>query len=583
MSTVSGDQSVEELRCELAEAREQQTATAEILRVISSSPMHLQRAFAEIAASAARLCDAHDATIFRVDGNFLRRIASHGPTPQDATLPLKRELVTGRAVLDLRAIHVADVQADGKEYPVGRENALRLGHRTILTVPLIRGGQAIGVIAIRRTEVCRFTDRQIDLLKTFANQAVIAIENTRLFEAEQARTKELRESLEYQTATSDVLGIISRSPCELQPVFDGIVTTAQRLCEAYDASIVLRDGDRLKLKAHVGPIPMRAEWPLGNRGLVASRSVMDKTTIHVHDLAARGGEFPEGREDALKLGFRSILAVPLVLKGEGIGTMIVRRFEVRPFSDRQIALLATFADQAVIAIENTRLFEAEQASKRELQESLQYQTATAEVLSVISRSPSQLQPVLDAITQTVARLCQADYAHFRLLRDGAYHVASSNNYDPLTLKRLTPIAPRPGSITGRVALECKTVHLPGILTDATGDYSRQYGEIARTGLGVPLMKDGTAVGVIMLFRKTVRPFTERQIALINTFAEQALIAMENTRLFEDVQARTKELQTSLDRQTATAEVLGVISRSPSQTQPVFDAIVATAARLCHAE
>ena len=169
--------------------------------------------------------------------------------------------------------------------------------------------------------------------ETFADQAVIAIENTRLFEAEQARTKELRDSLEYQTATSDVLGIISRSPSELQPVFDGIVTTAQRLCEAYDASIVLRDGDRLKLKAHVGPIPMRAEWPLGNPGLVVSRSVMDKTTVHVHHLAAPGGEFPEGREDALKLGHRSILAVPLVLKGEGIGTMIVRRFEVRPFAE----------------------------------------------------------------------------------------------------------------------------------------------------------------------------------------------------------------------------------------------------------
>src|SRR5262245_10513879 len=239
-----------------------------------------------------------------------------------------------------------------------------------------------------------------------------------------------------------------------------------------------------------------------------------------------------------------------------------------------IDLLKTFADQAVIAIENARQFEAEQASKRELQESLQYQTASAEVLSVISRSPNQLQPVLDAITQTAARLCRADYAHFRILRDGVYHVASSNNYDPLTLKRLTPIAPGPGSITGRVALEGKTVHLPDILTDATGDYTRQHGEVARTGLGVPLIKDHTTVGVIMLFRKTERPFTERQIALVNTFAEQALIAMENTRLFEAEQASKRELQESLEYQAATSDVLSVISRSPNRLQPVLDTIVA---------
>jgi signal transduction histidine kinase len=236
----------------------------------------------------------------------------------------------------------------------------------------------------------------------------------------------------------------------------------------------------------------------------------------------------------------------------------------------------------VITIENTRLFEAEQASKRELKESLRFQTATAEVLSVISRSPNHLQPVLDAITLTAARLCQAEYAHFRLLRDGVYHVASSNNYDPVTLQRLAPIPPGPGSITGRVALERKTVHLPDILADFTGDYSRRYGEVARTGLGVPPLKDQTVVGVIMLFRKSVRPFTERQIALVNTFAEQALIAMENTRLFEEVQVRTRELTETLEQQTATAEVLKVISRSTLDLHRALDALVESAARLCNA-
>ena len=234
-------------------------------------------------------------------------------------IPPGRASAAARTILTATVQEIPDVDED-PEFEHG-DVARLMNYRSIVAVPMTKDGRPIGAIVLVRSQAGRFLDRHIDLLKTFADQAVIAIENARLFESEQARTKELRESLEYQTATSDVLGIISRSPSELQPVFDGIVTTAQRLCEAYDASIVLRDGDRLKLKAHVGPISMRAEWPLGNRGLVASRSIMDKTTIHVHDLAARGGEFPEGREDALKLGFRSILAVPLVLKGEGIGTM----------------------------------------------------------------------------------------------------------------------------------------------------------------------------------------------------------------------------------------------------------------------
>jgi GAF domain-containing protein len=393
---------------------------------------------------------------------------------------------------------------------------------------------------------------------------------------------ELAAAREQQAATSEILRLISGSPTDLQRVFTEVAAAAARLCDAYDAGILHVTGDYWRIVAHHGPIPITAQGPL-TRGLPTGRAVLDRLTLHIGDLQAETDEYPEGSEFARRLGYRTMLCVPLLRAGEAIGVIFTRRTEVRPFTNRQIELVETFADQAVIAIENTRLFEAEQASKRELQESLEYQTATGEVLSVISRSPNELQPVLDAITQTAARLCQADYAHFRLLRDGAYHVASSNNYDPLTLKRLTPIAPGPGSITGRVALECKTVHLPDILTDATGDYSRQYGEVARAGLGVPLMKDGTAVGVIMLFRKTVRPFTERQIALVNTFAEQALIAMENTRLFEAEQASKRDLQESLEYQTAISEVLGVISRSPTDAQPVFDSIAQSATQLCGAQ
>src|SRR5262245_37771758 len=586
ISPIRGNQSMEELRRELAEAREQQAATAEILRVISSSPMDLQPVFAVIASSAARLCDAYDAVILQREGDMLRPVGHFGPIPTPGPLPLASGTVMGRAVLERRTLQVADLQAESDDYPEGSNFAQRLGFRTQLAVPLMRTGEAKGLIAIRRSEVRPFSDRQIGLLKAFADQAVIAIENTRLFEELQVRTKDLQESLEYQTATSELLGVISRSPTALLPVLRSIAQTAARLCDSFDAQVYRLVAGELQMVAQHGSLPRlpaRYQLPL-TRGSVTGRAILDRQTVHVDDISALlESEFPDAKPSQLVVGHRTTLATPLMREGQPIGAILLRRTEVRPFSPKQVSLLQTFADQAVIAIENTRLFEAEQARARELQESLQYQTASAEVLSVISRSPNQLQPVLDAITQTAARLCQADYAHFRLLRDGAYHVASSNNYDPETLKRLTPIAPGPGSITGRVALECKTVHLPDILTDATGNYSRQHGEVARTGLGVPLVKDQTTVGVIMLFRKTVRPFTERQIALVNTFAEQALIAMENTRLFEAEQASKRELQESLEYQTATSVVLSVISRSPSRLQPVLDTIVATTTRLCQAE
>jgi GAF domain-containing protein len=401
LPTVGGDQSLQELRRELAEAREQQATTAEILRVISSAPMDSQRVFAEIAASAGRLCDASDAAIHQVDGKVLRIVASHGLIPKgDDTLPLTREVVTGRAVLDRQTIQVADVQAETGEYPVGSANARRLGHRTLLAVPLMRSGQAIGVIGIRRTEVRPFSDRQIDLLKTFADQAVIAIENTRLIEAEQTRTKELKESLEFQTATSDVLGVISRSPTNVQPVFDTIASSAAKLCNALDAIVLRVDRDMLRIVAHHGYMPTD-DVPI-HRETLGGRTVIERRLIHVTDLQTEDVEFPAGSAFARRFGHRTTLSIPLLCEGEAIGNIQIRRAEVRPFTAKQIALIQTFADQAVIAIENTRLFEEVQARTRQLTESLEYQTATSEVLGVISKSPSELQPVLDAIVATVA-------------------------------------------------------------------------------------------------------------------------------------------------------------------------------------
>ena len=758
-------------RGELAASQEQQLATAQILAAISSSPTDPRGAFERIAVSAGHLCEAYDATIHQVDGGFLRILAHNGPIPVAGTWPLMRGRVLTRAVIDRRTIHVANLQAETDEYPEGSEIARRLGYHTILGVPLIRAGVAIGVITVRRTEVRPFTDRQIELLKTFADQAVIAIENTRLFEAEQASKRELQESLEYQTAISEVLAVISRSPSDLKPVLEAIVETAARLCQADKANIRRKEGVGYRTVASIGFTQAQRDFIEQtavqlDRSTIGGRVALDRETVHMADvfedrdlrtdvlsainfrtglgvpllrkgelvgllLLAREKQQPfsrrqislvetfadqaviaientrlfeevqaktvelgesleyqtatsdvldvisrsptdvqpvfdaiaqsaarlfapcitamimrEGDNVALRawagttnagldydalakklyplpfdpdtnmasqamstcqvvqitdieapdvlqtaravgraIGFRSVTAAPLVKNGKGVGAITVTSPQAGfRLSDKQIALLKTLADQAVIAIENTRLFEAEQASKRELQESLEYQTAISDVLGVISRSPSNLQPVLDSIVETAARLCQADFADFRLLRDGLYHIAASTGGVALQVRILrdNPIAPGRDSVAGRVALERRTIHVPDIEIDPDHTYHRPNVPTLRSLLGVPLMRDGIAVGVIVLFNRSVRPFTQKQISLVTTFADQALIAIENARLFEEVQARTRELTESLEQQTATADVLKVISRSALDVQKVLDALVESAARLCNA-
>jgi signal transduction histidine kinase len=598
-STVGGDPSVEELKRELATAREQQAATAGILAAISSSPTDAHRVFAEIAANAARLCDAYDAGVLQRAGDHLVLLAHHGPIPAPGRVgqvvsTLTRGLVVGRAVLDGKTIVVADLQAEGDEYPEGSEFARRLGHRTILTVPLIRTGEAIGVIYIRRTEVRPFTDRQIGVLKVFADQAVIAIENARLFEEVQARTRELTESLEYHTATSDVLDVISRSPTNVQPVFDTIAQAAAQLCKAQFCHVFRFDGQLIHFAASRGQPQtsiehMRRTYPIPpGRVSAAARAILTGTVEPIPDIRAD----PEyGHGDTAN--YRSIVAVPMLKDGRPIGAIAVARPETGRFPERQIELLRTFADQAVIAIENTRLFEEVQARTRELTErtqelteTLEYQTAMSEVLGVLSRSPNELQPVLDAMLQTAARLCEAEYALFFRLEGGKYHVAGSNNAVMDLVKHLAehPINPDRDSLVGRAALERRTVHLPDCLADPA--YTRRDEQSIgkyRSMLGVPLIRDGAAIGVITLMRNIVKPFTQKQIKLVTTFADQALIAIENTRLFEAEQASKRELQQALEYQTATSEVLNVISKSPSSVHPVFEAIITMAERLCAAD
>jgi GAF domain-containing protein len=543
---------------DLTEALEQQTATADVLKVISRSALDVQKVLDALVESAARLCDAYDAAIFQVVGDSPRLVAHHGQIPMSApvgqlTLPLVRGAIVGRAVIDRRTIHVADILAEGDEFPEGRKRALQLGFRTSLAVPLVHAGEAIGAIFIRRGEVRPFTERQIELVNTFADQAVIAIENTRLFEQVQARTNELQRTLEYQTATSEVLEVIGRSPTDLQPVFDAIAQSAARLCNAQFCHLFRFDGQLTHLAAVHGLSPegreaLRSIFPMPpGRATAAARAILSGAIEEIPDVTT---DFDYAYADIAKIiTFRSIVAVPMIKDGRPIGAIAVARSETGRFPKQQIELLRTFADQAVIAIENTRLFEAEQASKRELQESLQQQTATAEVLKAISRAAFDLKTVLDTLVMSAARLCNADMVSILSLKDQLYHHAASYGSPPGFDEYIQTLPLRPGraSLAGRVMQERKAIQIVDALSDP--DYAMTEPQRLsgfRTMLGVPLLRDGSPFGMIILSRKLVQPFTSAQIDLATTFADQAVIAIENTRLFEEVQARTRELAKTVE-------------------------------------
>jgi len=558
---------------ETKEALDQQTATSEVLRVIASSPTELQPVLDAMAESVARLCAVYDAVIWRLEGDSLRVVAHHGPVGhwEARVIPVLRGTVTGRTVLDRQTVQVTDLQAEVDEFPEGSAFARQFGHRSIVSVPLLREDVAIGVIALRRAEVQPFTEKQIALLQTFADQAVIAMENVRLF-------NETKAALEQQTATSEILRIISSSPTDVQPVFDAIAASASRLCGGVAAIVTRFDGEMIHLVAHHNPrpgiVPVTARlYPRRpSRDTTTGRAILDRKIVHIPDAEKDPELAPHLARD---LDARTFLAVPILHDGQPIGAISVSSEGKDAFAVSQMELLKIFADQAVIAIENVRLF-------NETKEALEQQTATSEILRVISSSPTDVQPVFDAIVCAAVGLCQAVQSNVQLFDGQLIHFVAAHNIGPAAMEivqRIYPMPPNRNQTGSRAILDNAVVHVPDVLEDPEYLHELAVQGGWRSVLSVPMVGEGRPIGAITVTRMEPGLFSDSEIALLRTFADQAVIAIENVRLFSELQSSNCELTTALDTQTATSDILRVISRSQTDVQPVFDAILQSAVRL----
>jgi two-component system, NtrC family, sensor kinase len=562
-----------------------------VLKVISRSTFDLQTVFDTLVESAAQLCQANFAMIFRRDGEIYRLAANHGFTseyrgwvePQSITIG--PGTLVGRTAIEGRTIQIPDALAD-PEY-MWSESISRGGFRTMLGVPLLRECQHIGVIALCRSAVEPFTDKQIELVETFADQAVIAIENVRLFEEVQARTRDLSESLQQQTATADVLKVISRSTFDLQTVLNTLVESAARLCEADMASINREKDDAYQQVASYGHSPELQAYmashpiPAGD-GSVVGRTIKQGRAIHIHDVLA---DPAYEMKDAAKLGgVQTMLGVPLLREGAPTGVLLLQRKAVRPFTEQQIELLSTFADQAVIAIENTRLFEAEQQRTRELTESLEQQTATSEVLQVISSSRGDLEPVFVTMLENAVRICGATFGTMLLFEGEQMRRVAMHNAPPAYAEYAAKKPVVHYTVSALIRRSWKTkqiVHTADILMEDADDPLAKFAG-ARSVVSVPMFKDDALIGVIGIFRQEVRPFIDKQIELVQNFAAQAVIAIENARLLNELRQRTDELGRSVGELRALGEVSQAVN-STLDLETVLSTIVAKAVQLSGTE
>jgi GAF domain-containing protein len=580
---------------ELDETLEREAAASEVLRVISSSPGDLKPVFQAVLENATRLCAAKFGTLFLYEGgDAFRAVAMHNAPSAlfDALTrePLVRpppDLPLGRVAVTKQVAHVADVkttQSYIERHPFAFGAVELAGYRTVLAVPMLKDNEFIGAIVIYRQEVRPFTDKQIDLVQNFANQAVIATENARLLNELRQRTNDLTESLEQQTATSDVLSVISSSPGELDPVFETMLGNATRICEAKFGILWLYEGAGFRSVAlHNAPLAFAQErrrnpvvHPPEGTGL---RRLAD--TMQVAQIVDMTAVRPYIERDPFTVasvelgGYRTVLNVPMLKENSLIGAISIYRQEVRPFADKQIELVKSFARQAVIAIENTRLL-------NELRESLEQQTATSEVLQVISSSPGELEPVFATILESAVRICGAKFGNLWLREGDAFRFGTTYDVPPAYadfLRREQVFRPDPRVGLGVVARTKEFFQVADVAAEPTHSDRAREALIeltgARTLLGVPMLKDDEVVGVIGIYRQEVQLFTTKQIELVTSFAAQAVIAIENTRLLN-------ELRESLEQQTATADVLSVISSSPGELEPVFGTLLENAVRICEA-
>jgi GAF domain-containing protein len=532
---------------ELRESLQQQTATADVLKVISRSTFDLQPILDTLTESAARLCEADIAAIIRQKGDANYWATSYGLSAEQSeylkNVPIVpgRGTVAGRVLQEGKTVHVPDVLADTEYASLHPQRVA--GHRATLGVPLIREGSPIGIVLVMRRLPQPFNQKQIELVETFADQAVIAIENVRLFEEVQARTRELSESLEQQTATSEVLKVISSSPGELEPVFTSVLENAVRLCEANFGNLFLYDGEAFRTTAlyHASSVyeesrrsdivvrDLHPDVPL-------ARISQAKETVHIADVRTAPAYLehdPRFTELVEGAGARTLLVVPMLKENELVGAIAIYRQEVKPFADKQIALVQNFADQAVIAIENTRLL-------NELRESLQQQTATSDVLKVISSSLNDLKPVFETIGQRAERLCDAEISVITMVDGDLIRLVSIDGVAEEgidAVRRAFPMRRDAETVTARTIRSAAICHVPDVLADALYEHKHaaRLGRL-RGSLGVPMIRDGQVIGAIFVARKEPGLFTENQVQLLKTFADQAVIAIENVRLFNETKA-----------------------------------------------